>query len=296
MIGKTISHYKILEKLGGGGMGVVYKAEDSKLKRTVALKFLPPELSRDEESKERFVHEAQAVSALDHNNICTVYEIGETTDGQLFIVMACYEGETLESRIRRGPLPLEEVVEIAMQVTQGLARVHEAHIIHRDIKPANIIITDRAEVRIVDFGVAKTAKRTKLPKSGTTPGTVDYMSPEQIKGKEADARTDIWALGTVLYEMIAGQVPFKGEYEQAVLYSILNEEAEPLSGLRTGVPMEMERLVLKCLEKEANNRYQTVNEIDVDLLWILKSIDTGKTISQIVTSRRNARLSFTSQL
>jgi len=280
MIGKTITQYKILEKLGGGGMGVVYKAEDSMLKRTVALKFLPPELSCDEECKEGFVHEAQAVSALDHNNICTIYELSETTDGQLFIVMAYYEGETLENRIRRSPLPLEEAIEIAIQVTQGLARVHEANIIHCDIKPANIIITDRSEVKIVNFGLSKTAKRTKLTKSGTRSGTADYMSPEQINGKEADVRSDIWALGIVLCEMIAGQVPFKGDYEQVVTYSIVNEHPELLTMLRPGVPVALELLVLKCLEKESNNRSQTVHEIAEDLRWILECIGTGKTTSK----------------
>ncbi|MGH7595744.1 MAG: serine/threonine-protein kinase [bacterium] len=177
MIGQTISHYKILKKLGGGGMGVVYKAEDAKLKRHVALKFLPFDLTRDDEAKERFVHEAQAASALDHPNICTIYEIDESQDGQMFIAMAYYEGETLKKRVASGQLSVTSSIDIAVQIAQGLARAHEAGITHRDIKPANVMITTRGEVKIVDFGLAKLAGRTKLTKSGATLGTVAYMSP-----------------------------------------------------------------------------------------------------------------------
>ncbi len=222
MIGTTISHYKILEKLGEGGMGVVYKAEDTKLKRTVALKFLPPELTRDPEAKERFIHEAQAASALDHNNICTIYEVAEIDDGQLFIAMACYEGETLKSRIAQGQLRIEEALDFVGQIAQGLVRAHEVGIVHRDIKPANIIVTTRGEVKIVDFGLAKLSGRTLLTKSGTTLGTAAYMSPEQARGEQVDQRTDIWSLGVVLYEMLTGKRPFESEYEQALVYSILN--------------------------------------------------------------------------
>jgi serine/threonine protein kinase len=199
MIGQTISHYKIIEKLGGGGMGVVYKAEDTKLKRMVALKFLPPDLTRDDEAKERFVHEAQAASALDHPNICTIHEIDETDDGQIFICMAYYEGETLKKKIERGPLPFDQTLDLAMQIAQGLARAHEAGITHRDIKPANIMITTRGEVKIVDFGLAKLVGQTRLTKTGTTMGTVAYMSPKQAQGIDADHRSDIWSLGVVLY-------------------------------------------------------------------------------------------------
>ncbi len=278
MIGKTISHYKIIEKLGEGGMGVVYKAEDTKLERTVALKFLRQDLSRDDESKERFIHEAQAASALDHPNICTIYEIDETKpvpgepgDGQMFIAMACYEGESLKDRIERGPLRLDEAVNIAIQIAQGLARAHEEDIVHRDIKPANVMITNRGEVKIVDFGLAKLSGRTKLTKEGTTLGTVAYMSPEQAHGAEVDHRTDLWALGAVLHEMISGQQPFEGEYEQAVMYAIMNEDPEPITGLRTGVSMELERIVNKCLAKEPAERYQHADELLVDLRRLQKA-------------------------
>ncbi len=215
MIGKTISHYKILEKLGGGGMGVVYKAQDIKLKRTVALKFLPPELTREEEAKERFVHEAQSASALQHNNICTIHDIDDTDDGQMFICMDYYDGETLKKKIERGPLSVEEAIDITTQIARGLERAHEQKIVHRDIKPANLMVTSDGVVKIVDFGLAKLAGKTTVTKTGTTVGTVAYMSPEQARGEAVDHRTDIWALGVVLYEMLTGQLPFKGDYEQA---------------------------------------------------------------------------------
>ena len=272
MIGKTISHYKIIEKLGGGGMGVVYKAQDIKLKRTVALKFLPPDMTRDEEAKDRFMHEAQAASALEHSNICNVHEIDETDDGQMFIAMAYYDGETLKKKIERGPMPLEETIDIGIQIAQGLARAHEEDIIHRDIKPANVMITNRGDVKIVDFGLAKLSGRTQLTKEGTTLGTVAYMSPEQAQGAAVDHRTDIWALGVVLYEMITGRQPFEGDYEQAVTYSIMNEDVEPLTGLRTGVPMELERIVNKALAKSPDERYQHVNEMRVDMKTVGKEM------------------------
>jgi len=277
MIGKSISHYKILEKLGEGGMGVVYKAEDTKLDRFVALKFLPWHLSQSEEEKKRFIHEAKAASALDHSNICTIYEIDETEDGQMFIAMACYEGESLKEKIERGPLPLDEAMDITIQVANGLAKAHSKDIIHRDIKPANILITEDGQVKIVDFGLAKLAGRTMLTKEGTTLGTVAYMSPEQTQGTEIDHRTDVWALGAVLYEMITGQIPFKGDYEQAVMYSIMNEELEPMTSLRTGVPMELERIVTKALAKSPDERYQHIDEMLVDLKAGRKHLQVGKT-------------------
>jgi serine/threonine protein kinase len=193
MIGKTISHYRILEKLGEGGMGVVYKAEDSKLGRTVALKFLSPDLTRDAEAKARFVQEAQAASALDHPNICNVHEIDETSDGQTFIAMACYDGESLKAKIERGPLKVEDALEITSQVAHGLAKAHGQGITHRDIKPANILITKDGLAKIVDFGLAKLAGK-KLTKTGKTLGTAQYMAPEQALGKGVDQRADIWSL------------------------------------------------------------------------------------------------------
>jgi serine/threonine-protein kinase len=298
MIGKTVSHYKILEKLGGGGMGVVYKAEDTKLKRTVALKFLPPDMTRDAEAKDRFLHEAQAASALDHPNICNIHEIGETEDGQLFIAMAHYEGETLKKKIGNGPLKLEEALDTAIQVAQGIARAHEDNIIHRDIKPANIMLTNRGEVKIVDFGLAKLAGRTQLTKEGSTLGTVAYMSPEQTQGFEADQLSDIWSLGVVLYEMLTGEQPFAGDYDQAVMYSIMNEEAEPITGLRSGVPIDLERIVNKTLAKNPNERYQHVDEMLVDLRVLTKSMESKGTHAEstrpsLVKKRQaSSRLNF----
>ena len=274
MIGMTVSHYKILEKLGEGGMGVVYKAEDTKLKRTVALKFLPPELTRDPEAKERFTHEAQAASALDHNNICTVFEIDESPEEQMFMAMANYEGESLKERIEKGPLKLEEALDIAIQISEGLNKAHGKGIVHRDIKPANIFLTNDCVVKILDFGLAKLAGRTKLTKTGTTLGTFAYMSPEQTRGEEVDHRTDIWSLGVLLYEMVTGHLAFKGDYEQAVVYSIVNEEPEPITGLRTGVPLELERIVNKAIKKNPAERYQNVNDVLVDLRGLKKEIES----------------------
>ncbi len=275
MIGRTVSHYRILEKLGEGGMGVVYKAEDTKLDRFVALKFLPHHLGQSEEEKKRFVHEAKVASALDHNNICTVYEIDETDDGQLFIAMACYDGESLKETIDRGPMAIEDAIDVAVQVSQGLIRAHGERIIHRDIKPANILITGDATVKIVDFGLAKLIDRTVLTQEGTTLGTASYMSPEQTKGDGVDSRTDIWALGVVIYEMISGKRPFRGDYEQAVLYSILNEDPEPVTSLRTGVPIELERIVGKALQKNPDARYQRLEEMLVDLKMAGDALRSG---------------------
>ncbi len=273
MIGKTISHYKILEKLGEGGMGVVYKAEDTKLDRFVALKFLPPHLSHAEEQKKRFIHEAKAASALDHPNICTIHEIDETEDGQMFIAMAHYEGETLRARTERGSISLEEAINIAMQVAQGLARAHEEKIVHRDIKPANIMITHRDEVKIVDFGLAKLAGRTMLTKENTTLGTVAYMSPEQAQGAEVDHRTDIWALGAVLYQMLTGQLPFKGDYDQAIVYSILNEDPEATTSLCPDVPEAIAEIIHRALSKEPDDRFATANEF-LDALKATRKTDS----------------------
>jgi serine/threonine protein kinase/tetratricopeptide (TPR) repeat protein len=265
MIGKTVSHYRILEKLGEGGMGVVYKAEDTRLKRAVALKFLPPELTRDASAKERFIQEAQAASGLDHPNICTIFEIDDTADGQSFIAMAFYGGGTLKARIERGPLDIEEAIGIAVQTAQGLGRAHEAGIVHRDLKPANIMLAGRGEVKIVDFGLAKLAGGAKLTKTGSTLGTAAYMSPEQARGEEVDRRTDIWSLGVVLFEMLAGSLPFRGDHEAALLYSIVHEEPESLSSLRPGLPAALSRLVAKTLEKDPAKRYQTADELIGDM-------------------------------
>jgi len=278
MIGKTISHYKILEKLGEGGMGVVYKAEDTKLKRLVALKFLPSSIMASEAEKARFIHEAQAAAALNHPNICTIYEIDEA-EGHLFIAMEFVEGQSLKEKIEARPLKLDEALNIAVQVAEGLQAAHEKKITHRDIKPANVMITTKDQAKIMDFGLAKLAGRTVITKEGTTVGTVAYMSPEQARGEEVDQRTDIWALGVVLYEMITGQLPFKGFYEQAVVYSILSENPEPITGLRAGVPMELERIVNKTMSKKPEERYQHVDELLVDLRSVKKESASKETFA-----------------
>jgi len=264
MVGQTISHYKILEKLGEGGMGVVYKAEDTNLRRTVALKFLPRAISAKLADRERFKIEAQAAAALNHPNIATIYAI-EEVDDELFIVMEYIEGQELKQRIDAGPLKVDEVLNIAMQIADGLQAAHNKGVFHRDIKSANIMLTENDRVKIMDFGLAKIKGQMRLTKTGTTVGTVAYMSPEQARGEEVDHRTDIWSYGVMLYEMITGQLPFKGEYEQAIVYSILNEEPEPVTVLGTGVTMKLERIVNKALVKNPVERYQTANEILIDL-------------------------------
>ncbi len=279
MIGQIVSHYRILEKLGEGGMGVVYKAEDVKLKRPVALKFLPTNLTADPEAKERFIQEAQAASALDHPNICTIYEINETAEGQLFIAMAYYGGETLQKKVGSWQSPvgsrqlaIDKVIDIAMQIGKGLARAHQHGIFHRDIKPANIMVLDDGLVKILDFGLAKLVGSKSITKSGTTLGTAAYMSPEQVLGGEVDQRTDVWSLGVVMYEMLTGKQPFHGEYEQAVVYSILYETPEPISKLRSDVSSALEQIIARALVKDAEMRYASVSE----LLQALENLQTPK--------------------
>ncbi len=274
MLGKTISHYNILEKLGEGGMGVVYKAQDTKLKRTVALKFLTSKTLGSKEEKSRFVNEAQAAAALDHPNICTVHEIDEA-NGQTFIAMAYIEGLSLKAKIESGPLKLDEALELATQVAEGLQEAHDKGIVHRDIKNANIMITSRGQAKIMDFGLAKIAKGRLAAREEMKSGIVAYMSPEQASGETIDLRTDVWSLGVVLYEMVAGQLPFKGNYNEAVIYSILNEEPEPVTGLRTGVPRDLERILNKALAKSPDERYQQINDMLVDLRSVRKQLKAG---------------------
>src|SRR4030042_3241681 len=261
MESNKISHYKILEKLGGGGMGVVYKAEDTKLQRIVALKFLPQEFTRDEDSKKRFIQEAHAASSLDHNNICVVHEIDETDEGRIFICMNYYEGETLKKKIADGPIQQGEAIEIILQIAAGLQKTHDKGIIHRDIKPANIFVTKDVVVKILDFGLAKLSGQTIMTKMGQTVGTIAYMSPEQTRGELVDHRTDIWSLGVVLYEMLIGKLPFKGDYDSAMIYSILNEEPKEISG----VSKELQQILYKCLAKNPSERYKKIDQPLEDL-------------------------------
>lgn len=276
MIGKTVSHYKILEKLGGGGMGVVYKAQDLKLDRSVALKFLPPELTRDPDAKQRFVHEAKAASALQHTNICVVHDIDESDDGQLFISMECLEGETLKTKIERGLLEINQAIDISVQVARGLTQAYEHGITHRDIKPANVMITTGGVAKIVDFGLAKASGQTMLTKTGSTLGTAAYMSPEQARGETADHRTDIWAMGVVLYEMLTGRHPFAGEYESAVTYRILNEDPEFVSKIRPEVPARLDHIIQRAIAKDPARRYQTAGEMCADLETVSKDHTNGR--------------------
>ena len=259
LAGQIVAHYRVLELLGGGGMGVVYKAEDLRLNRTVALKFLPPELTRDPEAKARFLQEARSASVLDHPNICTIHEVGETDDGRLYLAMPAYDGETLRKRIERGPLAIDEATDVAQQIARGLAKAHRHGIVHRDVKPANLMVTSDGVVKILDFGLAKLAGSAAITRTGSSVGTPAYMSPEQARGEEVDHRADLWSLGIVLYEMVAGRRPFRGEHEQAVLFSLLNERPRPLHELRPEAPPELERIVDGLLAKDPGDRYPTVD-------------------------------------
>ncbi len=276
MIGSTLSHYKITAELGRGGMGIVYRAQDTKLNREVALKLLPSSALATEEDRARFYREAQAAAQLHHTNIATVFEIDEAVPSDAphgtlpspFIVMEYIEGETLDARIKKGPLKLKEAVRLASEIAEALKLAHSKDIVHRDIKSANVMLTGDMSAKVLDFGLAKTAQSTQLTRMGSTLGTIAYMSPEQARGEEVDGRADLWALGITLYEMVSGLNPFGGEYEQAVVYSILNNEPEPLSGRRTGVPLELERIVNKLLAKDAERRYQSAAGLISDLKGI----------------------------
>ena len=274
MIGKIISHYKILEKLGEGGMGVVYKAEDIKLDRIVALKFLPKHLLCDNEAKIRFEHEAKAASALDHPNIATIYAIDEA-EGECFISMAYIEGNSLKELIKEKTFTIEEVLNITIQIAEGLNAAHKKGIVHRDIKSDNIMLTHEKLVKIMDFGLAKLKGATKLTTTGSTLGTLAYMSTEQAQGIEVDERSDIFSFGVVLYEMITGQLPFKGEHEAAIIYSIINETPEPLTRYKANVPERLQRIVDKTLEKDRNIRYQSAAEVIADLKGLQKEAITA---------------------
>ncbi len=286
--------YEVIEEVGRGGMGVVYKANDTKLKRTVALKFLPPDLIRNAEAKERFFREAQAAAALDHPNICTVHEIDEAEE-KTFISMAYIEGQSLKEKIEQGPLEMDEALDIAIQVAEGLEEAHKKGVVHRDIKSANIMVTEKGQAKIMDFGLAKVAGTSLVTKEGTTLGTVAYMSPEQTRGESVDHRTDIWSLGVVVYEMLTGQLPFKGDYEQAVIYSILNEEPEPMTSLRTEVPVEMNQIVKKSLQKDSEKRYQQVDDIINSLRHLKKTLESGRLYrseEQIALRKRRRKYKF----
>ncbi len=276
MIGKIISHYKILEKLGEGGMGVVYKAQDTKLDRIVALKFLPKHLLCDNEAKIRFGHEAKAASSLNHPNITTIHEIDEF-EGECFIAMEYVEGKSLKELLKEKTLSLIEVLDIAHQICEGLTIAHEKGIVHRDIKSDNIMLTSRGQVKIMDFGLAKLRGVSKVTKTGSTLGTLAYMSPEQVQGIEADERSDIFSFGVVFYEIITSQLPFKGEHEAAIIYSILNEIPEPLARYKSDIPEELQKIIGKAMEKNRELRYQHVDDLCADLRKLRTEVETGMT-------------------
>ncbi len=271
--GQTVAgKFRIIRKLGRGGMGVVYEAEDLHLHRTVALKFLPAGLTADPEARERFVHEARAASGLDHPNICTIHDVDETDDGGLYIAMACYPGETLKERIARSALAPAEAIRIAAEIAEGLAKAHEHGIVHRDIKPGNVMVTTDGLVKILDFGLAKLAGEARLTQPGTTVGTVAYMSPEQARGDDVDARTDLWSLGVILYEMTVGALPFGRDSDRAILHAIVHEEPRAVKDLRPGFPAEIGGVIRKALAKDPGRRYKTAGEMAADLRRLEEAI------------------------
>ena len=269
--GSTLAgKYRIVEPIGKGGMGVVYKAEDIKLKRTVAVKFLPPELTEDSEAGERFLREAQAAAALSHPHICTVHEVNEAKN-EPFIVMEYVEGESLKEKIHKGPLDQAEELDIAIQVAEGLEEAHGRGIIHRDVKPGNIMITSKGQAKVMDFGLAKVLGESLITKEAKTMGTAAYMSPEQVQGEPCDLRTDIWSLGVVLYEMLTGELPFKGDYEQSLMFAIVNREPEPLSKVGPGFSSDLENILGTALAKNPADRYRNMT----DLIQDLRSVAEG---------------------
>jgi len=267
MIGQTISQYKILEKLGEGGMGVVYKAQDTKLDRFVALKFLPAHLAASEQDKARFIQEAKAASALNHPNVCTIHDIQEYEDPQggkqMFIVMEFIDGQTLQEK--KGSLTQKQAIDYGIQIADGLAAAHEKGIVHRDIKPENIMIRKDGIVQVMDFGLAKLVGVSRLTKQGATVGTLGYMSPEQVQGQETDHRSDIFSFGVVLYEMLTGRSPFNGAHESAILYEIVNVDVPPMSTIKPEIDAELDRIVLECMEKDPNERMQSIKQVAIDL-------------------------------
>ena len=283
MTSRIISHFEIKETLGAGGMGIVYKAYDIKLNRFVAVKALAGHIAHNPEYRKRFLIEAQAAAALNHPNIATIYETLEQ-ENDAYIVMEFLEGEELSKKISKGKLEATETLDYAIQIAEGLQEAHSKGIVHRDIKSQNIMVTGSNLIKIMDFGLAKLAGQSMMTQMGTTIGTINYMSPEQTRGDEIDQRTDLWALGVVLYEMLTGKSPFRGEYEQAIIYSILNEEPKPVSEIDKNIPKEIDEVLKNLLSKQPENRYQNANELLADLKAIKQSLETGIPVEQIKSS------------
>ena len=266
-VGTTVGHYEVIERLGQGGMGVVYRAIDLRLRRTVALKLLRAHLVDNPRAKDRLLVEARVAAALDHPNICTIYEVGETPEWPAFIAMAFYPGETLEQVLRRGPLPLATAIDYATQIARGLGAAHERGIVHRDVKPANVIMTSDGVVKLLDFGIAR-AVGVDVSREGVTPGTIAYMSPEQVASRPLDRRTDLWSLGVVLYEMCTGERPFGGESAGAVLYAILEHSPPPASAVRRELPADVDAVLARLLAKDPERRYRDAEQLISDVEWI----------------------------
>jgi serine/threonine protein kinase/Tol biopolymer transport system component len=311
MSDRTIAHYRIEGELGRGGMGIVYRAFDTKLDRAVAIKVLPPHALGSEDDRARFFREAKAAAQLSHAHICHVYQVDEApilrdgaapdpdAEARPFIAMELVDGESLADRVAAGPMKLSEAVRIASEVADALGAAHEAGVVHRDVKAGNVMLTKKGAAKVLDFGLAKTAASTQLTRQGSTLGTVAYMSPEQARGEEVDRRTDLWALGVVLYEMVAGRLPFSADYEQAALYAILNEDPEPLTAVRTGVPMALEGIVAKLLAKDPRHRYQSADDLIADLSAFKEmgeSMKTSRVMSAVsrpaATSRRGGLVAW----
>ncbi len=290
MIGQKILHYKILAKLGEGGMGVVYKAEDTKLKRTVALKFLPGDISKDTDERARFVHEAQAASSLSHPNVTTIHGIEESAHGD-FIVMEYVEGRTLKEIVNKTSLKVKEVLDIGIQVCEGLTAAHEKGIVHRDIKSSNIMLTDKAQVKIMDFGLAKRKDVERITQTPSTLGTIAYMSPEQASGEDVDSRSDIFSFGVVLYELLTGRLPYEGEHLAAVIYSILNEEPQRIARYNNQVSWKLEEIIFKALSKDRDERYQHIDDLMADLKHERRLLDTTRVMPGELKPRAKKRRS-----
>jgi serine/threonine protein kinase len=300
MIGRTVGHYRVTLKLGAGGMGEVFLAEDTRLERRAAIKFLPAEMAADPGRRQRFLNEARAASALNHPHVCVVYDVGETDEGLPFIAMEFVEGQTLDALVRRGPLEIARAVQVAVQVSDALDAAHDRRIVHRDIKPANISLNERGQVKVLDFGLAKrmpfgtagheVTQDVQQTRQGLVLGTPSYMSPEQALGKDLDHRTDIFSVGVVLYELAAGQRPFTGPNAAEIVNKIVNAQPPALARLNHDVPPEFERITLKCLQKQPDRRYQSARELMVDLRNLARALEDGTAAAAPALASRVASL------